>query len=323
MALRRDRCIPLPVSVRHVGEVPIPKRIVDLAAAQGGYVRRDQLLVNGFSHSAVDRRVNARDLIPITAGIYQVIPMANYVDLLRGAVLTLPRAIVSHHSAAHLLGFPRLPDLVPTVVVPSHTTHRFPGVIVRRCSDLVESDVVTVDGLAATNVARTFFDLGALLRFRQWDAIGESLVIAGMMGLAAFEEVTLRLARRGKPGSRSAHDFLLTRQGHDPRATILERRGRDLLVRQDLPAPIPEFAVPWRSDRRFDDAYPEARVAVEWDSRAWHEQRQAMADDRRRDREAAANGWVVLRFTWDDITERPDEVGETVRALLRDRKSPQ
>jgi len=283
-------------------------------------VRRDQLVAYGLSSSAIDRRVSAGDLTPATAGVYVVIPSDDYVDLLRGAVLRLPKAVVSHQSAAHMLRFPRLPALMPTVVVASHTTHQFPGVTVRRCSDLAESDVVVVDGLVVTNVVRTFFDLGGLLRFRHWDAIGESLVIAGKMELASFENLTVRLARRGKPGSRHAHDFLQERTGHIPKATILERQGRDLLAQAGLPAPLPEYPIPWQLGRRFDDAYPEARVAIEWDSRAWHEQRAAMAADRRRDREAAAHGWVVLRFTWEETTDRPHEVVETVSLLLHDRR---
>ncbi|MGH8949703.1 MAG: type IV toxin-antitoxin system AbiEi family antitoxin domain-containing protein [Acidimicrobiia bacterium] len=121
----------------------IPKHVLDLAVRQGGYVRRDQLVALGLSLSAVDRRVSAGDLNPATAGVYMIMPSEDYVDLLRGAVLGLPQAVVSHQSAAHLLRFPRRPVLVPTVVVPSHTTHRFPGVTVRRCSDLAASDIVS------------------------------------------------------------------------------------------------------------------------------------------------------------------------------------
>lgn len=283
-------------------------------------MRRDQLIAQGLSPSAVDRMVNAGDLTPATTGIYRVIPSEDYVDLLRGAVLTLPQAVVSHESAAHMLGFPRLPVLVPTVVVPSYTTHRFPGVTVRRCSDLARFDIVMSEGLAVTNVLRTFFDLGGLLSFKHWDAIGESLVIAGMMELTSFADLTLRLARRGKPGSRYAHDFLEERGGHHPKATILERKGRDVLARAGLAAPLPEHPIPWRPERRFDDAYPEARIAIEWDSRAWHEQRAAMVADRRRDREAAAHRWIVLRFTWEEVTERPHEIVEAVGLLLHDRR---
>jgi Transcriptional regulator, AbiEi antitoxin/Protein of unknown function (DUF559) len=298
----------------------IPKHVLDLAASQGGYVRRDQLIAQGLSPSAIDRMVNIGDMTPATTGIYRVIPSEDYVDLLRGAVLTLPKAVVSHESAAHMLRFPKLPEMVPTVVVPSYTTHRFPGVTVRRCSDLEKSDVVTVEELAVTSVVRTFFDLGGLLRFKHWDAIGESLVIAGKMELASFADMTLRLARRGKPGSRHAHDFLEARAGHDPKATILERKGREVLARAALPTPSPEYPMPWRPGRRFDDAFPDAGVAIEWDSRAWHEQRAAMSVDRRRDREAAAHGWVVLRFTWEEVTERPHEIAEAVRLLLHDRR---
>jgi hypothetical protein len=204
-------------------------------------------------------------------------------------------------------------------VVASNTTHRFPGVTVRRCDDLIPSDIVQVDGLAITSVLRTFFDLARLLRFGHWDAIGESLVIADRMDLAQFEQLTQRLARRGKPGSRAAWDFLAIRAGGDPRATVLERRGRAVLASAGLPTPIAQFPIPWRPSNRFDDAYPKARTAIEWDSRAWHQQRAAMAADRRRDREAASHGWVLLRFTWDEVTKRPDEVVETVAALLRDR----
>lgn len=299
----------------------IPKEVLDLAAQQGGYVTRDQLISRGMSPSAVDRRVNESEVALVTPGVYQVIPSSDHIDLMRGAVLALPDAVVSHQSAAHLLRFPKLPALEPTVVVPSHTTHRFPGVTVRRCDDLIEADIVEVEGLVVTNATRTFFDLGRLLNPREFDAIGEALVIASKLDLDQFEQLTSRLARRGKPGSKAAHEFLEIRLGNDRWATILERKGRAVLSSAGLPDPMPQYPIPWSPGRRFDDAYPHARVALEWDSRAWHQQRAAMAADRRRDREAAAQGWVVLRFTWDEVTDKPHEIVAAVTTLLRDRRA--
>ena len=290
-----------------------------LAARQGGYVSRDQLLGEGLSLSAIDRRVNEGELAPVVPGVYLMFPPRDETDLLRGAVLALPDAVVSHQSASRLLRFPRLPERKPTVVVPSHTTHRFPGVTVRRCNDLTPADLTHVDGLPVTNTPRTLFDLSRLLKFREFDSIGESLVIAEMMDLDQFDEVTERLARRGKGGSRYARLFLEIRSGHESTATVLERKGRAVLSGGGLPDPIAQHPIPWAPIRRFDDAYPVAQLAIEWDSRAWHQQRAAMAADRRRDREAAAHGWVVLRFTWDDITERPYEIVSSVRSLLRHR----
>lgn len=303
-----------------LGQMGIAKRVLDLAARQGGYIRRGQLMSQGLSPSAIDRRVNEGEITAVTPGVYLVIPSRDHIDLMRGAVLALPDAVVSHQSAAHILRFSKLPALKPTVVVPSHTTHRFPGVTVRRCDDLIDSDMVEVEGLAVTNTTRTFFDLGRLLKFREFDAIGEALIIAGRMELDQFEQMTHRLARRGKPGSRSAHDFLEIRAGSDRKATVLERKGRAVLTAAGLPEPIPQFPIPWAPCCRFDDAYPDAQIALEWDSRAWHQQRAAMAADRRRDREAAAHGWVLLRYTWDEVTKTPQDIVNTVATLLRDRQ---
>ncbi|HEU4894679.1 MAG TPA: hypothetical protein VFT85_02485, partial [Acidimicrobiia bacterium] len=280
-----------------------------------------QLVAYGLSPSIIDRRVNEGVLTPVVPGVYVVFPARDDTDLLRGAVLALPDAVVSHHSAAHLLDFPRLPERKPTVVVPSHTTHRFPDVTVRRCNDLVPGDVTEVDGLPVTSVTRTLFDLSRLLRFREFDAIGESLIISGMMELGNFDDMTERLARRGKGGSRFARLFLEIRSGHESKATVLERKGREVLAGGGLPKPEAQHPIPWAPTRRFDDAYPDARLAIEWDSRAWHQQRAAMTADRRRDREAAAHGWVVVRLTWDEITETPHESVSSVGSLLRDRRT--
>jgi very-short-patch-repair endonuclease len=97
--------------------------------------------------------------------------------------------------------------------------------------------------------------------------------------------------------------------------------GRAVMANRGVVLPVPQYPIPWDESRRFDDAYPDARVAIEWDSRLWHTKQQAMAADRRRDRMASVHGWVVLRFTWEDVTERPGEVADTVSAVLEARRA--
>ena len=295
--------------------------VTTLAAEHGGYVTRAQLLESGVSSSAIDRGLQSGQLTRVADGVYQVFPSDDHVDLLRGALLALPDAVVSHQSAAHLLDFPRLPQLRPTVTIASHRTHSFPGIMVRRNDDIGPSHTTQVDTLSVTNVARTAFDLGSILRFREFETIAEALLLAGRMTESAFAGITTELARRGKPGSRAAKDFLKMRAGALPGSSVLERRGRRLLAEAGLPMPVPEFPIPWAMGQRFDDAYPEAQLAIEWDSRAWHLQRVAMEADRRRDRIAATYGWLVIRITWQDITERRDEVVATVKQLLQTRTS--
>lgn len=290
---------------------------LELAARQGGVVTRSQLLELHHKPGGIDWMVRSGTLSPIVGGAYRLLPASGAIDLVRGAVATLPGAVVSHQSAAYLLHFPRLPEQVATVTVESHTTHEFPGVTVRRCDDLTDQDVMRVDGLPCTSVPRTLFDLARLLSDREFDAIGEALLIAERLVLEQFIAATDRLARQGKGGSRNAKRFIDRRVGHP--GTVLERLGREAIVAAGLPLPIPELPIPWLRSSRFDDAYPELRVAIEWDSRAWHLQRAAMRSDRQRDREAAAHNWILLRFTWEDVTERPAEVAAAIAQVLSQR----
>jgi very-short-patch-repair endonuclease len=96
----------------------------------------------------------------------------------------------------------------------------------------------------------------------------------------------------------------------------METRTRLLLVAGGLPRPIAQHVVR-DSDGRFvarlDLAYPDQRVAVEYDG-AWHWQ-QRRADDRRRDR-LRALGWVVLVVSAEDVFRQPEAVVASVKAVL-------
>jgi hypothetical protein len=297
----------------------ISAAVLQRAAKQGGYITRAQLLDLGLSTSAVDRRIDSGDFTVIVPSLYQVFSSDDHSDLIRGAQLALPSGVASHQSAAVLLSFPVLPKLVPTVTVPSHTTHRFPNVTVRRCADMHASHLATVEGIRVTNVARTAFDLAGVLSFGDFESITEALLMAHRLEMRQLERMIRVLARRGKPGSRKVKDFVALRAGSDPRSTRLERLGRSILESAGLPVPIAQYPIPWSESRRFDDAYPEAKLAIEWDSRSWHSQRGAMRLDRQRDRQAALHGWIVIRFTWQDVTETPGEVSSTVRTVLAER----
>lgn len=290
-----------------------------MASGQGGCVTRSQLVGLGLGSATVHRRLVSGDFELIADGVYRVFPANTHPDLLRGAVLTLPAAVVSHESAAHLLELPQLPPLAPTVTVASHTTHEFPGVVVRRNHDRDEAHVITVDGLPVTTVARTLFDLAGVLSFREFTRVAEAAILKGRTSLTHLDAMLVQLGRRGKPGTRAVRTFLDLRSGSSPMATVLELKGRAALSRGGLPLPLPEFRFPWDPMRRFDDAYPDAKLAIEWDSREWHAQLEAMTSDRRRDREAAAHGWLILRFTWVDVTRNPSELVATVATLLDQR----
>ncbi len=68
---------------------------------------------------------------------------------------------------------------------------------------------------------------------------------------------------------------------------------------------------------RVDLAYPEARLAIEYDG-LWHAERRAFLDDRRRLNRLDAAGWLVVHVTVEDL-RRPDLLIARVRALRAQR----
>lgn len=287
---------------------------LDLATKQGGVLTRAQLLQSGRSRRWLEREVSAGRLIRIKYGVYRAIHLDGHENLLRAAVATLPRATVSHESAAHLQRFPVLPPLRPTVTVHSSTTHVFPGVTVRRNTDLQPDQIIRVSGLDATNMLRTLFDLAGVLDEKLLDQIVEALCISSRLQIPQLEMFVEKLRRRGKPGSTAMTSVIERRSGVD--ASELERLGLAVLRQRNVPDPVLQYPAPWDDRQRIDAAWPPCLVGVEWDSQAWHSAMERMRSDRQRDRSASLAGWVVLRYTWFDLTEEPQSVADEILRLL-------
>lgn len=293
----------------------IPISLVQLAVTQGGCVGRSQLIDHGVSARTIDRMIAAGSIGNAVADVYRIIESRGWADDVRAAVFALPGALASHHAAAAVLGFPRLRPIA-TVLVHSRTTHEFPGVVVHRVHDVMPEHVTVIDGLRTTTAARTVVDLAAVIHPKHLAAIIQDLVLTGDVRTSEIALALEDVARRGKPGVRSLRTTL-EELGSDPLPmTVLERRGWELLSRRGVSGGSRQHPIPWDESKRFDVAWPDHGVAIEWDSRRWHGALDRMANDRERDRAAAINGWVVLRFTWDDVTRRPDRVAADVRAML-------
>lgn len=288
-------------------------RLNDLASRQGGVIRRDQAESAGLSGSAIDRRVRSGRWVRLLEGVFRVFPSASHRDLIAGALAALPTAVASHWSAAMLHGIDGLPGDTPTVTVHASKSYRFPGVDVRRTRSLVGEHVMELNGLVVTTIARTLVDMAADLRPTRWNHLAERLVVHGRCSLDDVAEVHAIAGGKGKAGSRAVSMFLA-----DPNAgaSRLERMALDVLLGAGLPRPHVQYPVPWDPGKRFDLAYPEAKLAIELDGRRWHSASDTFQSDRERDRNALRYGWVVPRFTFEDVSRRPSEFARTTAELL-------
>jgi hypothetical protein len=89
--------------------------------------------------------------------------------------------------------------------------------------------------------------------------------------------------------------------------SVPETQARLLFAAYELPKPLTQFVV--RAGGRFiaraDFAWPAAKLVVELDGFGPHSGRDAFQRDRRRQNALVNEGWKVLRFTVDDISNDP------------------
>jgi len=274
----------------------------------------------GMSSRTIERRVQSGRLLSIAPGVLALPGVtATEVTLLRAAGAAMG-AIVSHESAARLHGLD-LGDIVAiAITVPIRRTNRFESIVVHQSTDLDPSQVVNIDHLDATSIDRTLCDLAALYKGKRLGDFVDQAVDRRMTTYESISDQLERLARRGKPGVSNLRNVLESRS-ETPILTdsVLERRLVDLLISDLLPVPSVQFRPNWLKavSGRVDIAYPQHRVIIEADSRRWHGSPEAFQADRRRDNLAQIAGWTILRFTWEDLTERPTYVCATVRSALR------
>jgi hypothetical protein len=173
-----------------------------------------------------------------------------------------------------------------------------------------------VDGIPCTTVARTLLDLADLVD-RHW--VERACERAETLGLFDGRAVEAALVRStGRAGCAS---LMAATAAWRPEASLsrseLERRFLELCATAGAPTPEPNawIALP-DGGLEVDFLWRTRRVVVETDGHRFHGTRPAFERDRRRDQRLLVAGFVVARFSWRQVLEKPLEVAATVRALL-------
>lgn len=228
------------------------------------------------------------------------------------ARLLLPGAVLSGRSAAVLWGVDLAgPDDDVECVLPlSCRAGTVRGVRVTRRA-VPTGDVVTRAGVPVTTPLRTALDLA---RIQPLDEAVIALDQFLRIRRLAVADVRLAADRLTGPGCRSVRAAVAKADGlaQSPQETILRLR----LHASRLPCPVAQYEV--RDARGFvacvDFAWPEARVAVEYDG-WWHGERQNVPNDRRRLNRLTAAGWTVIFATADDLANPVQLVARIGAAL--------
>jgi very-short-patch-repair endonuclease len=284
------------------------ERLAQLASSQSGVVSRAQLVSLGVSDSALSRWVQARRLHRIHPGVYAVGHSVLSLDGCLFAALLYggDEAVFSHTTAGWLW---RLIDADPKrihLTVPGRRSS-LPGVRVHRSRDVARA---TCRDLPVTSVARTLVDLAGVLSFRQ---LRRALAEASYQNLLSIPEVKSVL-KPGRHGSRALRRAL---HQHLPQLartlSVLEERFLELCHATGLPLPEINAQV---GGMRVDAMWREQRLVAELDGAAAHGGWAQVSRDRERELALRGMGFRVVRYTWQQITERAGEVVADLRQQL-------
>ncbi|MEH1015147.1 DUF559 domain-containing protein [Micromonospora sp. CPCC 206060] len=235
------------------------------------------------------------------------------------ARLLLPaEAAIAGRSAAALFGAGAVRTDEPIdVLVPTGT--RFGPVSGLRvhCARLSDGDLVRHGDLTVTSPARTAWDVA------QWlDTVDAVVVIDALLARRVVTAASLRDYAAARAGQRGWQRLRRTVELADAGAeSPPESRLRVRLILAGVPRPVTQYVV--ESDGRFvarvDLAWPELKVAVEYDG-TWHADTEQFHRDRRRLNRLLGEGWLVLHVTGKRLREDFAGVLAEVRAALRSRQ---
>ena len=293
-------------------------RAEQLSRSQAGAVSRRQCLALGMTPRQVEWLVGSGRWRMVFRGVY-VTHMGPVEWLTRAGAALLAcgdGAALSHASAARVNGLTDRDPPGVEVLVPAHRRVVGRWAVVVRTRRNLDQSVRRGSWPPRTRIEDTVLDLTAA---GDADEAISWVARACQRRLTSPARLAAALSRRG----RHRWGALLRLALHDVAEgaeSVLELRYVNGVER---PHGLPAATRQQRSTRaglrwRDDNAYEQQRVLVELDGRLGHIGEGAFRD-RSRDNGALLDGWVTLRFGWQDVTQRPCRVAADVAKVLRDR----
>lgn len=200
---------------------------------------------------------------------------------------------MSHRAAGALWGLDGLAAGPVELTIAVAGERRLVGVVVHRTRSLPVADRTEVDGIPVTRPARTVIDLAAVVEHDCLEGAFDCVLREGMCSLESFERRLRDLGPRGSTRVTELHDLVADRRARGVPESPAERRLERQLVAAG-PRSVRQYQL---EDMRFDFAYPDVRIAVEYDSYRHHYGKRAWRRDQTRHNRATALGWLVFHLT--------------------------
>jgi very-short-patch-repair endonuclease len=283
-----------------------------LARRQAGVLSRAQLLMAGLSARQSDLLVRRGVLLRAGRGVLRLAGAPWHEHTALWIAMLSTQGILIGPSAAAVWGLTPAPHVVWVAIPPGRRVVAPDGVRVLR-TFLPASDVTERFGLRVTTRRRSALDHLALSPVAEATVFADRALSQGWLRLPDLQR-RLTSRTRGNPVIRKVLATVLT--GAEAES---ERRLHRLLRSAGITgwAANHPVTIGGRLVARIDLAFVARRIAIEVDGFAYHSDRARFQRDRSRQNLLVGLGWTVLRFTWSDLNDRPDEVLAVICAALR------
>ncbi len=291
--------------------IVIVSNLDDVFAAQGGVASTAQLLV-AHSRSRLDTDIRRGALIKVWPGVYSR-DEPDTLTRLRGLDLRAGEPVaVCLGTAAALYGFDT-ENTVDLHVVnpPGHQLRNSDGLIVHRRDG---APLIEVDGRPATTAAWTAVEVArSLRRHRALATLDAALRTRACDHRELLVTVGKHAGRRGIVAVRQLISWADERS-----ESPMESEARLAILDGGLAPPVLQHEVTDADGRtwRLDFAWPDQRVAVEYDGFDWHSEPEQLRRDRQK--RAALNelGWTLVSVVADDVRRRSWDMVRRIEIAL-------
>ncbi len=295
------------------------RRIGRVAAARHGVVTSADARRAGLSGRQVQWRVETGRWRRVARGVFVVAgaPATPHQAVLAACAAGPTGSVASHLSAAFLFGLLPASSSVHVTVGPSQSNTSRLAVVHR--ARLSRPDRTRVGAIPSTAPARTLVDLASVLDAGRTRELLDKSLVAGRTTRravdAALDRATAIQSPRGAAVVRAALEPWRSGITFESVAEVrLFRRFRSW----GLPDPVGQHVVVDAAGSfvaRVDFAWPERKVAVEYQGEAFHGLGRAAADEARIAR-LESLGWRVEEAGADDLRPGSARLGAVLRPLL-------
>jgi Protein of unknown function (DUF559) len=305
------------------GEFLADRLIAEIARPQHGATARYQLLSAGISARAIDHRVATGKLVRLHPGVFVVAGAPTSRETKLVAACLWAKGHGSHRTAAAVLEMPG--GRFEPLEVSTNQSSSCPGLILHRRPPLPECDLIVVNGLTITAPHRTLLDLGSVVPESVVEMALDDALKKGFVTYSQLRWHVAKVGGRGIRGIAKLRRILNAREvDKGKRESPLETLAGRLFRNSPLPWPQLQYEVWDRSEHlgRIDFAYPQWTLGLEmlgWDP---HSGKINWEKDLRRRTYLQSHGWLILEFTWNDVTKRRDYVIETIQRAISTRSFP-